>query len=117
MTLIGTLFNIIVVIYRADIIVEFFCMFDFMFVGGGIVFVGILFLVVVGWYLVPKVRRVKKVTEDLFEIAGYVVEVRVLRVFKVVGMMVFEVEEVMGDYELLVIGFVCRKRRIFVLAW
>ncbi|MFQ5956018.1 MAG: SLC13 family permease [Kiloniellales bacterium] len=112
-TLIGTPPNIIVAAYRGQASGQPFAMFDYTPVGGTLAVIGVLLLALAGWRLVPEERRARKAAEDLFEIEGYVTEVRVPRGSKAVGMQAQEVEEVMGDHELLVIGLVRRKRRMF----
>ncbi|MHA1569151.1 MAG: SLC13 family permease [Alphaproteobacteria bacterium] len=117
MTLIGTPPNIIVATYRQGAVGEPFAMFDFLPVGGAIAGLGVAYLALVGWRLVPKERQAKKAPGDLFEIAGYVTEAGVPKGSKAVGMGVSEIEEAVGDgEELAVIGLVRGKRRIFAAA-
>ncbi|MCE2510781.1 MAG: SLC13 family permease [Alphaproteobacteria bacterium] len=115
-TLIGTPPNIIVAAYRGKVMGEPFQMFDFTPVGGSVALLGVLFLAVVGWRLVPKERRARKAPEDLFEIEGYVTELKVPKESKAVDMPVPEVEKAVGDFELIVVGLIRRKRNIFAAA-
>ena len=112
-TLIGTPPNIIVAAYRNKAIGEPFQMFDFTPVGGSVALVGVVFLAVAGWRLVPQERRARKAPEDLFEIESYVTELRVPRDSSAVGMSGREVEQGAGKDELRVIGLNRRKRNIF----
>jgi len=75
-TLIGTPPNIIVAAFREQAGIEPFRMFDFAPVGVGVALVGLLFISLVGWRLIP-LRRAASSSSDLFEIGEYVTEVRV----------------------------------------
>ncbi|MGB1547144.1 MAG: SLC13 family permease [Alphaproteobacteria bacterium] len=112
-TLIGTPPNIIIAAYRDQALGEPFHMFDFTPVGGAVALLGIVFLAVIGWRLVPKERRARKAAEDLFEVEGYVTELRAPKSSKAVGLRVPEVEKAAGDHELMVVGLIRRKRNIY----
>jgi di/tricarboxylate transporter len=71
-TLIGTPPNLIVSEFRAEAVGEGFGMFDFSPVGIAVALAGVLFLVVIGWRLVP--ARSKGVGTDEFETGTYLVE-------------------------------------------
>jgi di/tricarboxylate transporter len=77
MTMIGTPPNIIVSMYRARAIGEQFHMFDFTPVGAGVAVAGVLFIVLIGWKLLPH-RKGQTSSEDLFHIEDYITEVRIL---------------------------------------
>ncbi|MBN1631568.1 MAG: SLC13 family permease [Thermoleophilia bacterium] len=76
LTMIGTPPNIIIAEYRAHNGTEPFRMFDFTPVGIGVVVIGVVFIALVGWRLVPKGQRAA-VSADPFEIENYMAEVRV----------------------------------------
>lgn len=76
-TMIGTPPNIIVATVRAEETGQSFTMFDFAPVGLPIALIGILYLLTIGWRLVPHKRRGITVPEQLFEIRDYMTEVRV----------------------------------------
>ncbi|MBO6782451.1 MAG: SLC13 family permease [Alphaproteobacteria bacterium] len=76
-TLIGTPPNIIIATYRADITGEAFAMFDFAFVGLPIALVGLVFVLLIGWRLIPRERSSRRSAEEMFDLDGYVVEARV----------------------------------------
>ncbi|MDZ4133930.1 MAG: SLC13 family permease [Dethiobacteria bacterium] len=74
-TQVGTPPNIIISIFRAETSVGLpFRMFDFAPVGAGVALVGVLFIVIVGWRLIPH-RKGQMSKEDLFEIDDYITEV------------------------------------------
>jgi len=74
-TLIGTPPNILVASYREDVTGEAFTMFDFSVVGGGVALLGIVFLLLVGWRLVP-VRK-NSAGMELFEVEEYLFELKI----------------------------------------
>lgn len=77
LTLIGTPPNIIVSAYRAEHTgLGGYGMFSFLPVGGGVALVGIVFLALVGWRLIPK-RKARRSPEELFETAEYLSELEV----------------------------------------
>lgn len=75
-TLIGTPPNIIIAAYRAEVKGEEYAMFDFAPVGVPVAIVGVLFIVLVGWRLIPQGRMTKNASLNLFEINTYLTEVQ-----------------------------------------
>jgi di/tricarboxylate transporter len=75
-TLIGTPPNIIIATFRARTAPEPFGMFDFTPVGLGVAVVGVIYIAVLGWRLIP-VRRGQASRAELFQIQDYISEVRV----------------------------------------
>ncbi len=94
-TLIGTPPNIIIATFRAEQAVEPFRMFDFLPVGGPIALAGLLFLIILGWRLIP-VRRARSDEDDMFELSEYITEVVVPPESSLVGKRVFELEKMEG---------------------
>ena len=76
-TLIGTPPNIIIAAYRAEVMGEEYGMFDFSPVGVVVAVVGVLFIVLVGWRLIPSHRMTKNASLNLFEINTYLTEIQV----------------------------------------
>lgn len=74
-TLVGTPPNIVIATFRSDASGEAFAMFDFAPVGLGVAVVGLAFVSLVGWRLIP--RREEAASEELFEISDYLFEVRI----------------------------------------
>ncbi|MDT8880813.1 SLC13 family permease [Halomonas saccharevitans] len=83
-TLIGTPPNIIISSYRHEAVGESFGMFSFFPVGASVALVGLAFIVLMGWRLVPQ-RAGKASTEEMFDTAHYLVELRVPEDGKAVG--------------------------------
>ncbi len=75
-TMIGTPPNVIIAQYRADAFGQPFAMFDFSPVGGIIAVLGILYLVLFGWRLIPQKRQGRASAEDVFQIRDYMTEAR-----------------------------------------
>jgi len=76
-TLIGTPPNIIIAAYRAEVMGEEYGMFDFSPVGVVVAIVGVLFIVLIGWRLIPSNRMTKNASLNLFEINTYLTEIQV----------------------------------------
>lgn len=88
-TMIGTPPNLIVSGFRSDAGLGAFRMFDFAYVGLPVALVGVVFVALVGWRLVP-VR--KSSSSEGFETGAYMTEVRVPEKSKAVGMTLRQIE-------------------------
>jgi len=97
MTLMGTPPNIIIASYRQQATGESFAVFDFSAVGVVLAVVGVIFITLIGWRLIPKERRGKRSGEELFEISDYIVEARVLDESPLVGKGLKHLETMSGD--------------------
>jgi di/tricarboxylate transporter len=108
-TLIGTPPNLIVSGFRGETSAGTFAMFDFAPVGVAVAGVGVLFVVLVGWRLVPRRERT-----DIggFETGAYLTEVRVPEKSKTDGKTVGEIEPVLDEADAQVIGMVRSELRI-----
>lgn len=83
-TLIGTPPNIIASSYRVQAGGLPFRMFDFAPVGVGVAIAGLLFIVLIGWRLIPR-RQGQSARDDLFEVEKYITEVRLPADSRLVG--------------------------------
>jgi len=84
-TLIGTPPNIIIATFRGQQPgLEPFRMFDFAYVGGLIALIGLLFIIFLGWRLIPH-REGQGSSGDIIEIAKYLTEARVPAESAVIG--------------------------------
>lgn len=108
-TLIGTPPNIIVAAFRAQTGAEPFRMFDFTPVGLGVALVGLAFMTLVGWRLIPR-RKGQAAAAELFEVEEYVSEVRIAEGSPVAGKRLRALKELAED-RLAVVGLVRGKRR------
>lgn len=109
-TLIGTPPNIIIAAFRGDELGTSFGMFDFSPVGVGIAIVGIAFISLIGWRVLPK-RQGETSPEDLFQINDYITEVRVTKDSKLKGQPVSEIQQ-LTDADIRILGLIRNKRRI-----
>ncbi|MDH3442954.1 MAG: SLC13 family permease [Deltaproteobacteria bacterium] len=104
LTLIGTPPNIIIAAFRAETGSVPFRMFDFAPVGLGIAAVGLLFIALIGWRLIPR-RRGEASTEELFQIKEYITEVKIPADSPFVGKRLQGMEEI-EDSEIAVVSLV-----------
>ena len=85
-TMIGTPPNIIVASFRADLPgQEAFGLFDFSPVGVPVAIVGVLFVVLLGWRLLPKERLEKNISDQLFKVGDYLAELRITGESELIG--------------------------------
>ena len=84
-TLIGTPPNIIIAKFRGDALGESYKMFDFAPVGLACASVGVAYVALIGWRLLPADRRVSNAAEDLFDLADYIAEARVSEGSPIIG--------------------------------
>ncbi len=96
-TLIGTPPNIIIASFRNDYAESSFGMFDFAWVGLPVAIIGILFIALGGWRLIPRERKGGASPEDLFSIEEYVIEVRIGDKSPLAGKRVTHMEQLTGE--------------------
>ena len=101
-TLIGTPPNIIVATYRTDVVGEPFALFDFAFVGLPIALIGLIFVLLIGWRLIPAERTGRRSAEEMFDLDSYVVEVSVDEESEFMGKTVRELEALDEDRSIVV---------------
>ncbi|MGR3507090.1 MAG: SLC13 family permease [Paracoccaceae bacterium] len=102
-TLVGTPPNLIVSGFRADAGLGQFRMFDFTPVGLAVAAVGVVFVSLVGWRLVP---ARKSSSGDGFETSAYLTEVRVPSKSKAVGMTLRQIETELEGAEAQIVALV-----------
>ncbi|MDN3525589.1 SLC13 family permease [Halomonas sabkhae] len=95
-TLIGTPPNIIISSYRGSLTGESFGMFSFFPVGAVVAVCGLAFIVLLGWRLVPR-RAGSASTEDMFDTAHYLVEMRVPEAANAEGWTLLELGEAVEE--------------------
>ena len=101
-TMIGTPPNIIVATFRTDVAGEPFRLFDFAPVGAPVAIIGLLFVVTIGWRLIPHDRSGRKSAADLFEVRNYIAEARVKEDSELIGRSVAELEQRSDDRSIVV---------------
>jgi len=111
MTEIGTPPNIIIAAYREKALGAGYGMFDFTAVGGPVALIGVFFLVVIGWRLIPKGRQSAKKVSSMLVGANYVTEVLIPEDSPSVGKTVRQLERSV-DNDALVLGIVRHGQRL-----
>ena len=111
-TLIGTPPNIVVATFRNDALGEPFRMFDFAAVGGVVAIVGVVFVALFGWRLLPAERVKRDVRKELQDLAGYVAEATVLQDSNFVGESLREVFPLAEEHDVAILGLVRNGRRL-----
>ncbi len=115
-TLIGTPPNIVVAEFRGDALGEPFQMFSFAPVGLACAVVGVAYVALVGWRLLPRERQSADASKDLFALADYIAEARVSKGSPVIGKRVRELDEVADKADVEIIGLIRHGRRLPGLA-
>ena len=108
-TLIGTPPNLIVSSFRAEVVGDSFAMFDFTPVGLAVAVAGVLFILLVGWRLVPSRERAGV---EGFETGAYLTEARVLEKSKVAGKTLVEIGDALVKADAQVVALVRNDVRI-----
>lgn len=111
-TLIGTPPNIIIAEFRGDALGEPYRMFDFAPVGLACAIVGVAYVALIGWRLLPADRRAANSTEELFDLADYIAEVRVPEGSDVIGKQVRDLDELADKAGVDIIGLIRRGKRM-----
>ena len=104
-TMIGTPPNVIIAQYRADSAGQAFAMFDFGPVGGIVAVLGVLYLVLFGWRLIPRARRGQPREDEVFQIRDYMTEARIAEGSAVVDRSIASVPE-LEELDVLVTALV-----------
>ncbi len=115
-TLIGTPPNIIIAEFRNDALGEPFRMFDFAPVGIACAAVGVAYVALIGWRLLPAARKGVDAGEELFDLADYIAEVRVPEGSRVIGKRIRDLDELAETADVEIIGLTRRGRRLPGLA-
>ena len=115
-TLIGTPPNIVVAEFRGEALGEPYKMFDFAPVGLACAIVGVAYVALIGWRLLPQERKSADAGKELFKLADYIAEVRVPEGSSAIGKQVRDLDEAAGRSDVEVVGLVRRGRRMPGLA-
>jgi len=115
-TLIGTPPNIIIAKFRGDALGESYQMFDFAPVGLACASVGVAYVALIGWRLLPADRRASNAAEELFDLADYIAEAKVSDGSPIIGKQVSELDALAEKSDVEIVGLVRRGRRVPGLA-
>ena len=110
-TLIGTPPNIVIAEYRGSVLGEPYRMFDFAPVGLAVAIVGVAYVALIGWRLIPVARGKHNMAKELFELGDYVAEVKVPEESAAIGRQVRDLDEVCAEHEVEIIGLIRRGER------
>ena len=115
-TLIGTPPNIVIAEYRNDALGASFSMFDFAPVGLACAAVGVAYVALIGWRLLPAERRKEDPQKELFDLADYIAELKVPDGSPVIGKRVRELDEMAAKSDVEIVGLIRTGRRMPGLA-
>ena len=111
-TMIGTPPNIIISTFRAqEVGGEAFGMFAFAPVGGLVALLGVVFVTVIGWRLIPKDSLKPAGQDEMFALKEYITEVRVPEECSFIGMTLGEVEKETGE-KMMIFGFIKKDGKV-----
>lgn len=108
-TLIGTPPNIIIAAIRQETLGKAFSMFDFTPVGIVVATLGVVYIVLLGWRLLPK-NRVGQKTAEMFQVQDYITEAIVTENSPFIGKMIAELDS-LTMAEFLFLGFIRDHRK------
>lgn len=109
-TMIGTPPNVIIAQYRADALGQSFSMFDFTPVGGIIALLGVAYLILFGWRLIPRQRRGQPSAGEIFQIRDYMTEARLAESSPLLGRSIAALSE-LEDLDVLVTALIRGEER------
>jgi di/tricarboxylate transporter len=115
-TLIGTPPNIVIAEFRNDALGAPYRMFDFAPVGLACAAVGIAYVTLIGWRLLPKNRQQTDSGAELFDLADYVAELKVTEGSSVIGKQVKELDEDAAKADVEILGLIRNGSRLAGLA-
>ena len=110
-TLIGTPPNIIIAEYRQKSSGESFSMFDFAPVGLACAVVGVLFVTLIGWRLLPKDRGSHSSAQELLDVSAYIAELHVPEGSPAINQRVRELDKIADENDVAIIGLIRRGKR------
>ncbi len=111
-TLIGTPPNVVIATFREQALGETYGMFDFAPVGLVVAVVGIAFVALVGWRLIPVERREHDTRAELMDLDGYIAEARVPDGCNAIGQPLRELHPLAEENDVSVLGVVRRGKRL-----
>jgi len=115
-TLIGTPPNIVIAEFRGSALGEPYRMFDFAPVGLAVAAVGIAYVALIGWRLIPVERGRHDSAKELFELEDYIAELTVPAGSPAIGRKVRDLDAVSDEHGVDIIGLVRRGERMPGLA-
>jgi len=111
-TLIGTPPNIVIATYRQDALGAPYGMFDFAPVGVVVAVVGVIYIVFIGWRLIPQERSKHDSAKELEDLKGYVAEAEVGPGTAIIGKVLGELDGLAEENDVYILGLVRRGKRL-----
>jgi len=111
-TLIGTPPNIVISQFRETALGEPYSMFDFAWVGLGTAIIGLAFVALIGWRLVPASRSNNTASEELRNLDDYIVEIGFDPDSPAIGQTIRTLEDTAGEHDTLILGLVRKGARL-----
>ena len=110
-TLIGTPPNIVIAEYRASVMGEAYSMFDFAPVGLAVAIVGVAYVALIGWRLIPLARGQHDTARELSHLGDYLAEVKVPEQSPAIGQKVRDLDDITTEHEVEIVGLIRRGER------
>jgi len=110
-TLIGTPPNIVIAEYRASVMGEAYSMFDFAPVGLAVAIVGVAYVALIGWRLIPVARGQHDTARELSHLGDYLAEVKVPEQSPAIGQKVRDLDDITVEHEVEIVGLIRRGER------
>ncbi|MCV6586513.1 MAG: SLC13 family permease, partial [Marinibacterium sp.] len=114
-TLIGTPPNIIIAGIREDKLGESFAMFDFAPVGGIVALVGIAYVALLGWRLIPGISGDGALADARATAKDYIAELKIPQGSDLIGTRIFELYDSAEQNDVAIIGLTRDGRRAYGL--
>ncbi len=111
-TLIGTPPNIVIAEFRGTALGEPYQMFDFAPVGLACAGVGILFVTLIGWRLLPAARHQNDAGKTLFDLANYIAELKVKEGSSIIGQRIRDLDDIAQAGDIEIVGLIRQGERM-----
>jgi len=110
-TLIGTPPNIVIAEYRGSALGEPYNMFDFAPVGLAVAIIGVAYVALIGWRLIPIDRSRHDSPRELSHLGDYLAEVKVPDKSPVIGQKVRDLDGATAEHDVEIVGLIRRGER------
>ncbi len=110
-TLIGTPPNIVIAEYRGQVLGEPYSMFDFAPVGLAVAIVGVAYVALIGWRLIPVARTEHNTAKELSHLGDYLAELKVPEESTAIGQKVRDLDDIVAEHEVEIVGLIRRGER------
>jgi len=111
-TLIGTPPNVVIATFREQSLGVAYTMFDFAPVGLVVATVGVTFVALIGWRLIPIEPRDRNSAVELRDLRGYIAEGTVQEKSKAIDLRLREFQDIADDDDINLLGLVRRGKRL-----